>query len=166
MATRQTGKRRIVPLLALIVFAGFAASFFFDRDGSLEQGLRQLTGGGKLDRDEAAAEVQQLARGSIAWTERIVQERAQLQLTGERDLKASLPDIATFALPVAPAPGPNTVVAEIFASTEKSGSGPDGWMVEIAEAFNAAGVTLPDGRAARVAIRKIASGTGQEFISA
>ena len=28
-------------------------------------------------------------------------------------------------------------VAEIFASTEKSGSGTDGWMVEAAESFNA-----------------------------
>ena len=29
---------------------------------------------------------------------------------------------------------------EIFVSTEKSGSGPDGWMTEVAQAFNAAGI--------------------------
>ena len=42
----------------------------------------------------------------------------------------------------------------------------DGWMVEAAESFNASNQKLADGRDAKVAIRRIASGTGYQFIAA
>jgi Ca-activated chloride channel family protein len=67
---------------------------------------------------------------------------------------------------VDPRSGSNQTVAEIFVSTEKSGDGTDGWMVEVAEAFNDSGQTLSDGSIAQVAIRKIPSGTGYQFIAA
>ncbi len=63
-------------------------------------------------------------------------------------------DISEYALTVDPAAGNGTVVAEVFASTEKSGSGTDGWMVEAAESFNASGARLSDGSDAKVAIRQ------------
>jgi len=56
------------------------------------------------------------------------------------------------------------VVVEIFTSTEKSGTGMDGWTVEVANAFNAEDQRLKNGKQAKVLIRKIASGTGYEFI--
>ena len=82
------------------------------------------------------------------------------------DLAATLPDIDLFPLVVIPGSGSNQTVAEIFVSTEKSGDGTDGWMVEVAESFNDSGQTLSDGSTAQVAIRKIASGTGYQFIAA
>lgn len=77
------------------------------------------------------------------------------------DLDATLPPINTFPMVVT---GGDGVTAELFVSTEKSGSGPDGWMVEAANAFNAARHKLGDGRVAQIAIRKIDSGTGYQFI--
>lgn len=82
------------------------------------------------------------------------------------DIAATLPDIDLFPLVVAPGSGPNRTVAEIFVSTEKSGDGTDGWMVEVAESFNDSGQTLSDGSIAQIAIRKIASGTAYQFIAA
>lgn len=76
-----------------------------------------------------------------------------------------LPPIDGFPL-VVTSSASNAVVAEIFVSSEKSGSGDEGWMVEVAEAFNGADVRLSDGRLAQVEIRKIASGIGYEFLAA
>jgi len=82
-----------------------------------------------------------------------------------RSAADTLPAIDTFPLVVDPARDDQSAVAEVFASLEKSGSGPDGWLTEVAQAFNAAGETLPGGKAARVAVRRISSGTGYEFIA-
>ena len=82
-----------------------------------------------------------------------------------RSAADTLPTIATFPLVVDPQRDDQTVVAEVFASLEKSGSGPDGWLVEVAQAFNAADARLAGGKAARIAVRKISSGTGYEFIA-
>ncbi|WP_240941032.1 VWA domain-containing protein [Paenibacillus sp. HB172176] len=72
----------------------------------------------------------------------------------------SLPDISKFPVSVE-----NTTkdYIEIFSSTEKSGSGNDGWLNEVAEAFNDAGIER-DGREVSVKIRSIASGTATDYI--
>ncbi len=77
----------------------------------------------------------------------------------------TLPPIGTFPLVVDPSRDGDAVVAEVFVSLEKSGTGADGWMVETARAFNDAGVTVDGGRPARIAVRKISSGTAYEFIA-
>ena len=84
-----------------------------------------------------------------------------------QDLAATLPDIEIFPLVVNPS-GANQTVAEIFVSSEKSSPEPrtDSWMIEAAESFNESGQTLSDGSTAQVAVRKIASGTGYQFIAA
>ncbi|MEI2394559.1 vWA domain-containing protein [Paenibacillus phytohabitans] len=72
----------------------------------------------------------------------------------------SLPDISKFPLSV------NSTTdryAEIFSSTEKSGTGNDGWLNEVANDFNAAGI-LVDGKPVSVSIRNIASGTAADYI--
>ena len=128
-------------------------------------------GGGLLDGDtepldQAAAEqrIGELA-DDIDWIDAPVTRKASVT-PPEKDLSDTLPDISQFDLTVDPQPRANQVVAEIFASTEKSGSGTDGWMVEAAESFNAANQKLAEGRDAKVAIRRIASGTGYQFIAA
>lgn len=72
----------------------------------------------------------------------------------------SLPDISKFPVSV-----DNTTdhFAEIFSSTEKSGSGNDGWLNEVAADFNAADI-LVDGKQVSVRIRNIASGTAADYI--
>ncbi len=101
----------------------------------------------------------------VPWSENIVRRRAKLQLAPERDLKFMLPSIDEYPLMTHPQGRQDEIVLEIFASTEKSGSGDDGWLVEVAKNFNASGQRLSTGREIKVSIRKIASGTGYEFIA-
>ncbi|MFC5471123.1 VWA domain-containing protein [Cohnella suwonensis] len=76
------------------------------------------------------------------------------------DVAAALPDISKFPIAV-----DNTTdnYAEIFSSTEKSGTGVDGWLTEVATAFNKANIEV-DGKPASVKIRNIASGTAADYI--
>ncbi len=97
----------------------------------------------------------------VTWQEKRISNVTTITETAD-SLDATLPSISTFPLVVDP--GSGGVTAEIFVSTEKSGSGTDGWMTEAAQSFNQANNRLPDGRQAKVRIRKIASGTGYQFI--
>lgn len=76
------------------------------------------------------------------------------------DLKDELPDINKTPLSVE---GKNEINIEIFSSTEKSSSGTDGWLKEMAEKFNASGATI-DGKTVSVSIRPIASGLAVDYI--
>lgn len=76
------------------------------------------------------------------------------------DVADSLPDIAKFPVSVENTTGS---YVEIFSSTEKSGSGNDGWLNEVASAFNEANIIV-DGTAVSVKIRNIASGTAADYI--
>ncbi|AIQ58351.1 vWA domain-containing protein [Paenibacillus borealis] len=72
----------------------------------------------------------------------------------------SLPDISKFPLSV---DSTTDSYAEIFSSTEKSGSGNDGWLNEVAADFNSSSI-LVDGKPVSVKIRNIASGTAADYI--
>jgi len=76
------------------------------------------------------------------------------------DVGESLPDISKYPITVE-----NTTdnFAEIFSSTEKSGSGVDGWLTEVAAEFNKANIAV-NGKPASVKIRNIASGTATDYI--
>ena len=54
---------------------------------------------------------------------------------------------------------------EVWSSTEKSGQGSDGWLREVTDDFNNAGITLSDGSVAGVDLRSIASGTAYQFLA-
>lgn len=72
----------------------------------------------------------------------------------------SLPDIAKFPISV---DSTTASFAEIFSSTEKSGTGNDGWLNEVAADFNKSG-TQVNGKPISVKIRNIASGTATDYI--
>jgi Ca-activated chloride channel family protein len=76
------------------------------------------------------------------------------------DLKESLPDIEKYPAQV---DSTTTDYVEIFSSTEKAGEKTDGWLCEVAKAFNNAGIKI-DGKSVSVKIRGIASGTGVDYI--
>lgn len=87
------------------------------------------------------------------------------QIKGQIDLDPvtvgdSLPDISKFAISVT-----NTTdnFVEIFSSTEKSGTGNDGWLNEVATDFNKANLEV-DGKPISVKIRNIPSGTATDYI--
>jgi len=117
--------------------------------------------------DPAAAEARlQEVVDDTDWRNDPVTRTANVNLGAPVELSETLPPIDEYPLMGAPSVGANGVVAEVFVSTEKSGEGTDGWMVEVADAFNSADQALADGRSAKVAIRRIASGTGYQFIAA
>ncbi|WP_145028630.1 VWA domain-containing protein [Paenibacillus sp. Y412MC10] len=76
------------------------------------------------------------------------------------DVASSLPDISKFPITV---PNTNDHYVEIFSSTEKSGSGVDGWLTEAATEFNKASVAV-NGTPVSVKVRNIASGTAADYI--
>jgi Ca-activated chloride channel homolog len=116
-----------------------------------------------LEPDQAASQLADLA-DDIDWIDAPVTRSASVPPPTGADLAATLPPIDEFEI-VVPAPAGADEVVEIFASTEKSGEGTDGWMTEVARAFNDEGVTLADGSTAAVEIRRIPSGTGYQFIA-
>lgn len=72
-----------------------------------------------------------------------------------------LPDISEYP-PQVNSSTPNYI--EIFSSTEKAGSGTDGWLTEVARDFNSARIMI-DGRPVSVRLRGIASGLGADYIA-
>lgn len=72
-----------------------------------------------------------------------------------------LPDISKYP------PQVNSSTAsyiEIFSSTEKAGSGTDGWLTEVARDFNKAKIMI-DGKQVSVMLRGIPSGEGADYIT-
>lgn len=90
----------------------------------------------------------------------IAHKRIPVEINGT-DLKDVLPDISKYP-PQVKSSAYNYV--EIFSSTEKAGSGTDGWLTEVARDFNNAKVMI-DGKHASVMLRGIASGQGADYIT-
>lgn len=118
----------------------------------------------QMSREKAIKRLDYLVK-HVPWSENLVQRRAQIQLASAQDLKEMLPSIEEFPLMNQPRTSSNDIVLEIFASTEKSGTGNDGWMIEVADKFNTQNQQLANGQGVKVRIRKIASGTGYQFIA-
>ncbi len=118
----------------------------------------------RMEYDTALQKLDKLTE-KISSYDSFVTRRTKINAEGEGTLSDSLPDISTFPMSVNPYRKTNSVAVEIFASTEKSGSGTDGWINEIAEEFNLRNIKTKSGKTVQIYIRKIASGTGQEFIS-
>jgi Ca-activated chloride channel homolog len=117
---------------------------------------------GPMDTDAAAKEVSRLAdrvRPSDAPA-----GTASMVTAPTRSVADTLPDIRKYPL-VVDADAAGAAVAEIFSSTEKSGSGTDGALVEIAQDFNRSGARTAGGKLAQVRIRSIPSGTAYEYIA-
>lgn len=80
----------------------------------------------------------------------------------ENDTTAEeLPDLDTNAVTCE---ATTDLYAEIWSSPEKAGQGTDGWLREMAEAFNKAGYTV-DGKPVSVQVRTMSSGLGVDYIS-
>ncbi len=112
---------------------------------------------------EASEQLDELV-DEIDWVDAPVTRSASIPPPTGANLADTLPPLDEFPI-TAPAPASADEVIEIWSSTEKSGEGSDGWMREVAEDFNDAGITLSDGSVAGVDLRYIASGTGYQFIA-
>ncbi len=164
----------------MVVFAFIVASNMMDgcqfsANNPTGQGTTSRTPGGSgglgdifsrdskpLERDKALSSLQDLSK-EVRWTENISTRRANVELK-KTELFDTLPPIDQYPLVVQPTQG-GSVIAEIFSSSEKSGKDTDGWLIAVAEDFNRQDIRTSDGKLAQVAIRKIASGTGAQFIA-
>ena len=150
MSTSTRAARLIVAMLAL----AFVAAACGDLLGETEP----------LDQPAAEARLAELS-DDIRWQDAPVTRKASIA-PPQKALADTLPDLDEFELVVDERPAADRVVAEIFASTEKSSTGDDGWMVEAADSFNRSNAKLADGRDARISIRRIPSGTGYQYVAA
>ena len=87
------------------------------------------------------------------------------QVVVPQDLNDSLteilPDISKYPPQVN---NSTSTYIEIFSSTEKAGSGTDGWLTEVAGDFNNASITI-DGKQVSVRLRGIPSGEAADYIN-
>ncbi|MFK7894061.1 MAG: hypothetical protein AB8B63_24820, partial [Granulosicoccus sp.] len=120
--------------------------------------------GRNIDSEESAqTQIAELVQKKIdpTFVENTV--RANIQLT-QTNLLSMLPELNELPMTVRARDDRQTEVVEIFTSSEKAGSGRDGFYNALADAFNARGIKLSNGKRAAVAIRKVASGLGAQFI--
>lgn len=111
----------------------------------------------EVNQADAADQLNKLYRNIAVKTAEPIKGQIDLDPVSVGD---SLPDISKFTVSVENTT--NTFV-EIFSSTEKSGTGVDGWLNGVAEDFNAANIQV-NGKPVSVKIRNIASGTAADYI--
>ncbi|WP_205127663.1 hypothetical protein [Okeania hirsuta] len=84
-------------------------------------------------------------------------------------IQEPLPPIEQFPLYAAqPSTNPKVVYLEIFSSSEKANikKQNEGWLVEVAQAFNRERKTISSGQVIQVGVRKIPSGTAAKLLAA
>ncbi|RCX15375.1 Ca-activated chloride channel family protein [Fontibacillus phaseoli] len=146
----KKGKAFLV--LAIIAAAVFALVYFgITLTSNLGKSQTQVT------TEDAAKKLDKLFKDISVASAEPVKGQIDLDPVAVGD---SLPDISKFPISVE-----NTTdsFVEIFSSTEKSGTGIDGWLNEVATDFNDAKITV-NGTTVSVKIRNIASGTATDYI--
>jgi Ca-activated chloride channel family protein len=112
----------------------------------------------QISTEKAAKSLQEILKNVNVNT--VSHQKGQVNLQSS-DLKASLPEISKYPAQVENST-PNYI--EIFSSTEKAGTGTDGWLTEVAKDFNNSVITI-DGKPVSVRLRGIASGMATDYIT-
>lgn len=113
--------------------------------------------------ESQTAEILENALGKIKLTRNTSTRRANISLT-QTNLMAMLPDVDEYPMVVNAQDSDSIEAVEIFTSSEKSGEGRDGIFVELANQFNEQNNKLSNGKTAKIAIRKIASGLASQYM--
>jgi len=148
------GKSKVI-----FVFIAIAVSLLVVIYGGIAL-TRNLGKSSSVVSDEKAASSLEKLYGGINVTE-MPPVKGQANLS-PANISDSLPEISKY-----PPQVDNTTdnYVEIFSSTEKAGSGNDGWLTEVAQKFNQARINV-NGKTASVRLRGIASGVGTDYIIA
>lgn len=117
------------------------------------------------DLDSAAKALQELSSGSVKPGMSENTYRANISLS-QTSLLSLLPDLNEYPIVFGEVDSGQAEVVEIFTSSEKAGRGRDGFYIELADTFNQQQFKISNGKRASIAIRKIASGLGAQFILA
>lgn len=138
--------KSIIPILLVVAIVLFAGIF----------GVLKLTentdGVGKAEK-----KLQKMISRIKPEETEVIKGTVELTTT---DLAEELPDIDKNPIVLH---GNGEVDIEIMSSPEKAGEDYDGWLLEVAERFNADGVTI-DGKRVSVSVRSISSGTAADYI--
>ena len=129
----------------VLVFAGIFITRNFNRPQT------------EVSEESASSDVERQLKKISVGTATPVKSQITLDDTDEA---AELPEIDTNTITVDPT---TDEYAEIFATGEKAGSDQDGWINDVANAFNNAGIEV-DGKPVSVQIRKVSSGLGYDYI--
>ena len=87
--------------------------------------------------------------------------KSSVEYSDDDTTAEELPDISTCKVGVK---AETQLYAEIYCSPEKAGSGTDGWMCDMASAFNKAGYKA-GGKAVSIQVRNVSSGLARDYIS-
>ena len=139
-------------------FAGIAVLMF----GGIAAGLSITKNIGKSDSAISSEKAMKSLEKKVSKinVSNVEARKEQVELDAS-SLEEELPDISKYPLSVE---NTTDTYIEIFSSTEKSGEENDGWLNDVAEAFNGSGIIV-DGQKVSVAVRPIASGMGMDYIS-
>lgn len=85
-----------------------------------------------------------------------------INYTGDDTTFQELPELTDDSIAVNET---TTMYAEIFASSEKTSSGTDGYLREMVEAFNASNPTLADGTKVSIRLRTVSSGQQVDYVT-
>jgi Ca-activated chloride channel family protein len=128
--------------------------------------LLSACGSGEIKtRDQAIEQLEELVSDKIRPSRRENTRRANISLS-KTNLLSMLPGIKEYPMTLDARDSNRSEAVEIFTSSEKSGQGRDGFFLELAKSFNEQGYQISNGKRAQIAIRKIASGLGAQFILA
>lgn len=144
--------------LNILVFIAAVALVF----GLVLAGLWAFRNFGKTEREvtveDAGRTIESLYREIDLHVAAPIKEAVDVEDT--LDEADELPDISTCEVTV----DGGADAVELWASGEKSGSGSDGWMREMTEAYNRLGRSV-EGQRARITLRKVASGLAVDYIA-
>ncbi len=122
--------------------------------------------GQSIDSREAAEQaIAETVAKTVKPSFRENQSRANIRLS-RTNLSSLLPDLNDYPIRTGQRDSQTIESVEIFTSSEKAGTGRDGFYIELAEAFNRERIQLSNGKTAVISIRKIASGLGAQFMLA
>jgi Ca-activated chloride channel family protein len=148
----MANKGRTFAVLGIITVAVFALVYF---------GITLTTNLGKttseISTEDAGKRLDKLYKNIKVNTAEPIKGQIDLDPVAIGD---SLPDISKFPISV---DHTTDSFVEIFSSIEKSGTGNDGWLNEVATDFNNSNIVV-NGKPASVKIRNIASGTATDYI--
>lgn len=148
----MASKGKAFVVLAVIAVVVFALVYFgINLTSNLGKTKTEVTS------EDAAKQLNKLYKNISVSTAEQIKGQIDLDPVAVGD---SLPDISKFPISVT-----NTTdhFVEIFSSTEKSGTGIDGWLNEVATEFNKSTVEV-NGSPVSIKIRNIPSGTATDYI--
>ncbi len=147
---KKSGVVFIILALGLVVFGGVFGIITLTQNIGKNQS--------QITEEQAVETMNRLHRRINVGTLDPVKEPVELE---PANLKDALPDISKYPQQVQ---ATSALSVEIISSTEKAGSGNDGWLVDMANRFNSSGATV-GGKPVSVSIRGIASGAACDYIS-